>query len=127
MGGGAYNGTVVTGLTALTFAPGTAPLSQGYATFGSDSGHTGSAITADFALNEGAIANFGYEQLKKTKDTAFSLINLRYAKAPEKSYFAGASTGGREGMMAAQRFHRITTESLPMRQPLICPADGYRA
>lgn len=35
MGGGGYNGTVVTGLTALSFAPGTAPLSQGYATFGS--------------------------------------------------------------------------------------------
>jgi feruloyl esterase len=104
MGGGGYNGTVVTGLTAVSFAPGTAPLSQGYATFGSDSGHTGNSGTADFALNEAAIANFGYEHLKKTKDTAFSIINLRYAKAPVKSYFAGASTGGREGMTAAQRY-----------------------
>lgn len=104
MGGGGYNGTVVTGTTAVSFAPGATPLSQGYATFGSDSGHVGNSATADFALNEAAINNFGYEHLKKTHDTAFALIKLRYAKAPDKSYFAGASTGGREGMTVVQRF-----------------------
>lgn len=104
MGGGGYNGTVVTATGAVSFAPGVTPLSQGYATFGSDSGHVGNSATADFALNEAAIDNFGYQHLKKTKDTAFELIKLRYAKAADKSYFAGASTGGREGMTAVERY-----------------------
>ena len=104
MGGGGYNGTVVTGTGAVSFAPGVAPLSQGYATFGSNSGHVGSSATADFALNEAAIDNFGYQHIKKTKDAAFELIKSRYAKAVDKSYFAGGSTGGREGMTAVQRF-----------------------
>jgi hypothetical protein len=104
MGGGGYNGTVVTATGAVSFAPGVAPLSQGYATFGSDSGHVGNSATADFALNESAIENFGYQHIKKTKDAAFELIKLRYGKPIEKSYFAGGSTGGREGMTAVQRF-----------------------
>lgn len=104
MGGGGYNGTVVTGTTAVSFAPGSVPLAQGYATFGSDSGHVGTSATADFALNEAALLNFGYQHLKKTRDTAFALIKLRYAKSPDKSYFAGASTGGREGMTVVERF-----------------------
>jgi feruloyl esterase len=104
MGGGGYNGTVVTGTTAVSFAPGSVPLAQGYATFGSDSGHVGNSATADFALNEGALLNFGYQHLKKTRDTALALIKLRYAKSVDKSYFAGASTGGREGMTVVERF-----------------------
>ena len=104
MGGGGYNGTVVTGTTAVSFAPGSVPLAQGYATFGSDSGHVGNSATADFALNEAALLNFGYQHLKKTRDTAFALIKLRYAKSPDKSYFAGASTGGREGMTVVERY-----------------------
>lgn len=104
MGGGGYNGTVVTGTAAVSFAPGSVPLAQGYATFGSDSGHVGNSGTADFALNEAAIDNFGYQHIKKTKDTATELVKLRYATSPQKSYFAGASTGGREGMTAAQRY-----------------------
>ncbi|WP_229217756.1 tannase/feruloyl esterase family alpha/beta hydrolase [Massilia forsythiae] len=69
----------------------------------------GNSATADFALNEAAIAasrgsNFGYQHIKKTCDTAFALIRLRYARAVAKSYFAGGSTGGREGMTAVERF-----------------------
>ncbi|NDC04233.1 MAG: tannase/feruloyl esterase family alpha/beta hydrolase, partial [Betaproteobacteria bacterium] len=108
MGGGGYNGTVVTGLDFLSMAfvlpPSGNPLSQGYATFGSDSGHVGNAIDASFAQNDGAVLNFGHEHLKKTRDVAVELIRLRYGKALEKVYFAGASTGGREGLTAAQRY-----------------------
>ena len=107
MGGGGYNGTVVPGTGYVSFAtyPFEAPpLGQGYATFGSDSGHAGNSTDATFALNEGAIANFGYAHIKKTHDAAFALIKLRYAQSPSKSYWAGGSTGGREGMTAVQRF-----------------------
>ncbi len=104
MGGGGYNGTVVNGTGAISHVPGPTPLSQNYATFGSDSGHVGSSATAEFALNDGALLNFGYQHLKKTKDTAFSLIKSFYGASPQRSYFAGASTGGREGMTVVQRF-----------------------
>jgi feruloyl esterase len=108
MGGGGYNGTVVTGLDfvsmAFTLPPLGNPLSQGYATFGSDSGHVGNSLDASFGQNDGAVANFGYEHLKKTRDTAFELVKRRYGKSPSKVYFAGASTGGREGLTAAQRY-----------------------
>ena len=107
MGGGGYNGTVVAGTGYVSFAtyPFEAPpLGQGYATFGSDSGHAGNSTDASFALNEGAIVNFGYAHIKKTKDVAHALIRLRYAASPTKSYWAGASTGGREGMTAVQRY-----------------------
>jgi feruloyl esterase len=108
MGGGGYNGTVVTGLDyvsmAWTLPPMGSPLAQGYATYGSDSGHVGSSIDASFGTNDAMMANFGHEHLKKTKDTVAEIIKLAYNKAATKSYFAGASTGGREGMTAAQRY-----------------------
>ena len=104
MGGGGYNGTVVTGTGAISFAPGSIPLAEGYATFGSDSGHVGTSTDATFAVNDGAIANFGYMHIKKTHDAAFQIINMFYGNLPSRSYFAGGSTGGREAMTAVERF-----------------------
>jgi feruloyl esterase len=78
------------------------PLARGYATFGSDSGHTGN--NASFGLNDEALLNFAYEQLKKTKDTAFEIIRLYYGKPPKYSYFAGHSEGAREGHAVSQRY-----------------------
>ena len=106
MGGGGYDGNVVTAIGAGPRAPDTAPyaISRGFATFGSDSGHEGN--NASFALNEEALTNFAYAQLKKTRDTAMSLIKARYGRMPEKTYFFGQSEGGREGMTVAQRFPR---------------------
>ncbi|SNS33477.1 feruloyl esterase [Noviherbaspirillum humi] len=104
MGGSAYNGAVVTGTGPIPFASLTAPLSQGYATYGSDSGHAGAGDDARFALNDAALANFGHAHIKKAHDAALALIRLHYGRAPRRSYFAGASTGGREAMTAAQRW-----------------------
>jgi Tannase and feruloyl esterase len=107
-GGGGMNGNLVTGLSQRYPQPLDAPLpiSRGYATFGSDSGHTnnGGDFTFDFALNDEALRNFGFEALKKTKDVAFSVINRYYGASPSKSFFAGHSNGGREALMVAQRF-----------------------
>jgi feruloyl esterase len=104
MGGSGYNGVVVTGTEPTSFAPFASPLFQGYATFGSDSGHNGNSGTASFALNSEAVGNFGSGHLKKTHDVAMALIKLGYGRLPEKTYFAGGSTGGREAFTAIQRF-----------------------
>jgi len=110
MGGGGYNGAVKTGLTGVSFAPWTTtPLARGYATYGSDSGHE-SAIgntDASFALNAEALTNYGYAWIKKTHDAVSVILRAYFgAGVAYKSYFAGASTGGRESLTAIERFPR---------------------
>jgi tannase/feruloyl esterase len=104
LGGGGYNGVVVSGLGTMPFSPEHAPLAQGYATFGDDSGHVGNSSLAVFGLIDEAVVNFGYAHLKKTHDAALALIRLAYGRAPDKMYFAGGSTGGREGYTVMQRY-----------------------
>jgi feruloyl esterase len=110
MGGGGFDGFLV---TAEGPGPGAAgqptPLSQGYATFGSDGGHSVAnpfdidGQAAAF-MNDEVLANYAGAQLKKTHDLALALIRLRYGTAPRRTYFIGASAGGREALAVAQRW-----------------------
>ena len=104
IGGGGYNGVVVSGTGVMPFSPDRAPLAQGYATFGDDSGHVGDSSLAVFGLVDEAVTNFGYAHLKKTHDAALALIARAYGRPPQRMYFAGGSTGGREGYTVIQRF-----------------------
>jgi Tannase and feruloyl esterase len=106
LGGGGFDGSLVTGLggVANQVASSPNPLAQGYVTLGSDSGHQGTGFDAAFALNDEALANFGYLQIKKTHDAAMYLVKARYGSLPEHSYFAGGSQGGHEGFIAAQKY-----------------------
>ncbi|MCP3712778.1 tannase/feruloyl esterase family alpha/beta hydrolase [Paraburkholderia sp. CNPSo 3274] len=103
-GGGGYSGVVVTGTGPMPLSPDRAPLARGYATFGDDSGHNGTSSEANFGLLEEAVTNFGYAHLKKAHDVALALIALVYGRPPEHMYFAGGSTGGREGYTVIQRY-----------------------
>ncbi len=109
-GGGGFNGTLITGLAPLRDATNSAPLplTQGYATFGTDSGHQSSAHppteVAAWALNDEALVNFAYASYKKVKDVAHALAADFYGTQPAQSYFFGGSEGGREGLTMAQRF-----------------------
>jgi feruloyl esterase len=58
----------------------------------------------DWALNDEAMKNLGYLQLKKTHDAAMVLIERIYGEKPRFSYFFGSSQGGREGLTVAQRY-----------------------
>ena len=55
-------------------------------------------------MNDEALANYAHDALKKTRDTAIYLIEQRYGAAPERSYFAGGSTGGREALAVVQQW-----------------------
>ena len=109
-GGGGFNGTLITGLAPLRDAPNGAqsPLTQGYATLGTDSGHQAAAHppteVAAWALNDEALVNFAYASYKKVKDVAHALAADFYGRKPVQSYFFGGSEGGREGLTMAQRF-----------------------
>ena len=106
MGGGGFDGSVVTGLGGASnqVAAAPTPLALGYVTLGSDSGHEGTGFDGTFALNAEALANFGHLQVKKTHDAGAYLIKARYGVLPKHSYFAGASQGGHEALIAAQKY-----------------------
>ena len=107
-GGGGFNGTLVTGLSpALDASPGmSTPLAQGYATFGTDSGHQAASLPEPqaFALNDEALENFAYASYKKVRDVAAEIVIARYGRRPARVYYMGSSEGGREGLTMAQRF-----------------------
>jgi hypothetical protein len=109
-GGGGFNGTLVTGMAALRdAAPGDPlPITRGYATFGTDSGHQASASPASepgaFALNNEMLTNFAYASYKKVRDVSVEVMRTFYTQAPRKMYYFGGSEGGREGLTMAQRF-----------------------
>ncbi|MGE8493119.1 tannase/feruloyl esterase family alpha/beta hydrolase [Comamonas sp.] len=110
VGGGGYNG-VMPSLYTYPAAPasqGAYPLlNQGYAVFGSDSGHqAGAAGSRDgsFGTNDEAVANFSGAALKKVSDVADVLVTRFYGKKPDKRYFMGGSTGGREALAVAQKW-----------------------
>jgi feruloyl esterase len=74
-----------------------------------DAGRGGSPFgpnpaTDDWALNEEAIANLGYAQMKKTRDAAMVVIERVYDARPRFNYYVGNSQGGREGLTVAQRY-----------------------
>jgi feruloyl esterase len=98
LGGGGMDGIIPN----LTAGPGN-PFARGYATFGSDSGH---AINdpPEWTLNDEAIRNLGFMQLKKTHDAAMVLIERAYGRRPAFTYFVGTSQGGREALTVAQRY-----------------------
>ena len=110
VGGGGFNGTLVDAVAALRdAAPGQPqPITQGYATFGTDSGHDASAYNttdpAKFATNDEMFANFAHLSYKKVKDVAHSLMASFYLRKPSRQYFYGGSEGGREGLTMAQRY-----------------------
>ena len=107
-GGSGYNGALVTGLDGVRLAgPDTPrPITQGYMTAGTDSGHqnaTGVEAQA-FALNAEALRNFAYASYNKTHDLAVEVAQLYYGAKPGTTYYMGGSEGGREGMTMAQRY-----------------------
>jgi hypothetical protein len=106
LGGGGYNGSLVTGLNQVPYGPvaGATPLAAGYVTLGSDSGHKGQVADGSFALNNEALVNFGGDQLKKTRDAAVRLMRARYGRAAKRFYIAGSSQGGHEVFLAVQRW-----------------------
>jgi len=81
-------------------------LRRGYASATSDSGHTGASVTdGRWALdNPGAEADWGWRSVTETTRVSRDLVRAFYQRPAVRSYFAGCSTGGRMGLMSAQRF-----------------------
>ena len=107
-GGGGFNGVLITGLAQLRENPPASPhpLSRGFATFGTDSGHQnapGVEIQA-FALDDEALENFAHAAYPKVRDAAAAVMRRVAGRAPSRVYYYGSSEGGREGLLVAQRY-----------------------
>jgi Tannase and feruloyl esterase len=107
-GGSGYNGSLQTGIAPSRGAGPQVPLplTQGYMTSGTDSGHQTARGDDQYAwaLNDEALTNFAYAAYKKTHDVALFLGLRYYGKTPVKNYYMGGSEGGREAMTMAQRY-----------------------
>ncbi len=113
MGGGGMDGMVP---MLRGERPGS--LTATFAAYGSDAGHQmggfgfpgmgggprGGGGGNDWALNEEAIRNLGYMQMKKTHDAAMVILDRVYGERPRFNYFIGSSQGGREALTVAQRY-----------------------
>ena len=80
-----------------------AALSTGYATAGTDTGHTGN--NARFAAGHPEkLADYGYRAVHEMTVAAKGIVAAFYGSGPRLSYWNSCSTGGRQGLMEAQRF-----------------------
>ena len=110
-GGGGSNGNVGDAFGTLQGRQPTVALALGYAVVSQDSGHDNETNndparggTQTFGFDPQARVDFGYNSYDQVATAAKTIIALYYGRAAEKSYFAGCSEGGREGMMLSQRF-----------------------
>ena len=80
-------------------------LSKGYATAGTDTGHAGSVADGSWALGEmERIVNYAHASIHSVSELGKATVKARYGRPAERSYFAGCSNGGRQALMAAQRY-----------------------
>ena len=81
-------------------------LALGYATAGGDTGHSeADGPNGMFALGHPEkIVDFAYRAVHEMAASSKRIIDEFYGKAPQFSYFKGCSTGGRQAVMAAQRY-----------------------
>jgi pimeloyl-ACP methyl ester carboxylesterase len=101
-GGGGYAG-------AISYAGLAEGIRRGYVTASTDTGHPASAggsfaLNPDGTLNMPLIADFAERSLHQMVLKAKALITAYYGSGPKHSYWNGCSTGGRQGLMAAQHF-----------------------
>ena len=80
---------------------------SGYATAATDCGSndpTGSFALKNGTLNRALIDDFAFNGIHMMSVDGKALTKSYYQSGPRYSYFNGCSTGGREGLMEAQRF-----------------------
>lgn len=86
-------------------------LFDGYAMVATDSGHDDTVDTdpaaggsTAFGADPQARIDYGYRALDRVTVTAKALIRTFYGRKTRRAYFIGCSNGGRQGMIAAERF-----------------------
>jgi len=79
-------------------------LRRGYAAASNDTGHSDAAAGAQFALSQDKLIDFAYRAMHEMTVQSKTIVGAFYSRPPRLSYYQGCSTGGRQGMMEAQRY-----------------------
>jgi feruloyl esterase len=78
-------------------------LYEGYATASTDTGHK--SPNALFGIGHPEkVVDYAYRAVHETAVKSKAIISAFYGKSPRFSYWNGCSTGGRQGLMEAQRY-----------------------
>lgn len=106
MGGGGLNGSIrpATGPIA---AGNRDALARGFAVASHDSGHKGAGFDATFHADQRAALDFAETSVRTVTLATRAITAQYYGEAPHHSYMTGCSTGGREGMLASQRYPEL--------------------
>ena len=87
----------------ISYAAMATAVQEGYATASTDTGHKGG--NALFAIDHPEkLTDFAYRAVHETVVAAKAAITKFYDRGPRLSYWNGCSTGGRQGLMSAQRY-----------------------
>jgi feruloyl esterase len=101
-GGGGLNGTLPAAIGRVGAFP--SALERGFAVVATDGGHRGrNNVDVRFGVDQQAKLDFAYQAVARATQEAKSVLSGFYGRKPDRSYFMGCSTGGREAMLAAQR------------------------
>jgi Tannase and feruloyl esterase len=102
-GNGGYAGESLDGAGRVATAR--RALARGFAVAQTNTGHDGAVEQgASFAASPQKFLDYAYRAVHVTVMTAKSIAGSYYNSAPRRSYFDGCSTGGRQGLISAQRF-----------------------
>jgi hypothetical protein len=105
-GGGGLNGSV--GAPIGPVAAGDRPaLARGFAVISHDSGHTGAGFDDSFMSDQRAALDFAESSVRTVALAGKALTERYYGRSIGHSYMTGCSTGGREGMLALQRYPEL--------------------
>jgi hypothetical protein len=111
-GGGGMDGVVrpATGAVPISGSTATPALARGFAVASTDSGHQGqgdpfsASADSSFGIDQQARVDQAYGGFIAVTELARRMIASYYGRPWKKSYFMGCSNGGRQALLAAQRF-----------------------
>jgi feruloyl esterase len=109
-GGGGMDGTVRPALGNASGANPNPALARGFAVVSTDAGHTGAPpmpeADASFARDQQARIDNAYRSIERVTQVSKLIAMQYYGELWRHAYFDGCSNGGRQALMAAQRYPR---------------------
>jgi feruloyl esterase len=105
LGGGGWAGNLTLDRSGARHYTSASDLAQGYATGQTDGGHPGTdPWDTTWAANPQSVTDFSYRAVHLMTTVGRAVVARYYGRPQKRAYFQGCSTGGRQGLMEAQRF-----------------------
>ncbi len=124
-GGGGLNGSVRPPIGPVAAGTHNA-LARGFAVASHDSGHRGMVFDNSFYADQRAALDFAETSVRTVTLATRALTAQFYQTEPHHSYMTGCSTGGREGMLASQRYPELF-DGIVVGAPAMRPGHGNLA